>query len=204
MHSPKPDRGRIELHGWDSRARAWHGPDEISFTLAGSRRLLNRFRELQGCWHGKLRAHGPGAPPLTFCTQVYDLGDAGLATIDMEGSPGGPLEFMLVIPASRRSRIRPDMPFEFASYTRFLEGPESQGSEIAIHDHLERALHETDPATTLVISVETRFVPSEVRVLIADAAERLTMALIAWLEEKDSPAAQPNRLNLNRGTGFDR
>ena len=146
------------------------------------------MRELAGCWHGKLRAHGPGAPPLTLCAQIYDLGDAGLATVDMEGSPGGPLEIVLVVPAARRSRIRPELSFEFASYTRFLEGAESQGTEIAIHDHVERTLHETDPATTVVISVETRFVPSEVRVLIADAAERLTMALIAWLEEKDHSA----------------
>ncbi|MBZ5584965.1 MAG: hypothetical protein LAQ30_22695 [Acidobacteriia bacterium] len=191
MPQSKPAYGRIELHGWDSRSRAWHGPDEISFTLAGTRRILNKLRELAGCWHGKLQAQGPGVPPLTFCAQIYDLGDAGLATVDMEGSPAGPLEIMLAIPPQRRARLRPELAFEFASYLRFLEGPESQGVEMAIHDHVENAIRESDPATTLLISVEMRFLTPEVHILVADAAGKLAMSLIAWLAEKDGVAAVP-------------
>ncbi len=98
---------------------------------------------------------------------------------------------MLVIPPQRREQLRPELAFEFASYLRFLEGPESQGVEMAIHDHVESAIRESDPETTLVISVETRFLTSEVHILIADAAEKLAMSLIAWLREKDGVEAIP-------------
>jgi hypothetical protein len=64
------------------------------------------------------------------------VGDAGLAVIDLEGSPGGPLEVTLVVPAHRRTRVRRDFAFEFAAFLRFLEGPESSGSELAIHDYI--------------------------------------------------------------------
>ncbi len=184
MHLQTPHQGRIELHGWDSEEQAWHGPDEISFQLAGSRRLLSRLRELHGCWHGKIRAQGPGVPPLTFCAQIYDLGDAGLATLDMEGSPGGPLEIVLVVPAGRRHKLRQELPFEFASFVRFLGGPSPEGWELAVHDHVERALAETDPATTIVFAFETRMVPPEVHILVAGETEKLIMALIAWMAEE--------------------
>jgi hypothetical protein len=190
MGQDTPLDGRIELHGWDSRSQEWHGPDEITFKLVGSRRLLDRLRELHGCWHGKLSAQAPGSPSLTFCAQTYDLGDSGLATIDMEGSPGGPLEVLLVVPPSRRSEARPELAFEFTSYLRFLEGRVSHGSELAMHDYVERILRDTAPETTIVISVETRFVAPEVHELIASAAEKLAMSLIAWMAEKDLATRQ--------------
>ncbi len=189
MNPRKPDYGRIELHGWDSRSQSWHGPDEISFSAAGTARILNQLRELHGSWHGKLRTQGPDVPALTLCAQIYDLGDVGLATVDMEGSPGGPIEIALVVPSARRGRLRPELAFEFASFLRFLEGPQSQGAEMAIHDHIERAIKESDPASTLVISVDTRSVAPEAHILIAATAEKLTMTLIAWMAEKDFVAA---------------
>ncbi len=177
--------GRIELHGWDSRSRAWHGPDELSFKLR-NRHILARLRELHGCWHGRIRESEPGAPPLTFCAAVYDLGDASLAAIDLEGSPGGPLEVIMVLPAHRRKLARTELAFEFASYLRFMEGRVSSGSELPIYEYVEQALRESDPGSTLVISVETRYVAPEVHALIAGAAERLTMSMIAWMAEKDA------------------
>jgi hypothetical protein len=177
---------RIELHGWDSRAHAWHGPDELTYTLAGCRHILSKLRELPGSWYGRLHARDRGGLRLSFWASIHDLGDAGLAAIDMEGSPGSALEIILVVPAGRRAKLRPDLAFEFVSFLRFLEGPESLGSEMAVHDYIERTLHEAGEPATLVFSIQTRFVLAEVQIPIAEQAERLAMTMIAWLAEKDA------------------
>ena len=182
----------IALHGWDSRGQVWHGPDELAYTLSGSREILRKLRPLASSWHGRLHAQMPGQLSLDFCTSIYDLGDAGLATIDLEGSPGGPLEVTLVVPAHRRARVRKDFAFEFAAFLRFLEGPKSSGSELAIHDYIHRVLSETGAGTTLVFSIETSFLEREVQILIAEQVERLAISMIAWMAEKD--ATPPARI----------
>jgi hypothetical protein len=128
----------------------------------------------------------PGQLSVDFWASIHDLGDAGLAVIDLEGSPGGPLEVILVVPAHRRARVRKDFAFEFAAFLRFLEGPESSGSELAIHDYIHRVLHETGAATNLVFSIETSFLEREVQILIAEQVERLAIGMIAWIAEKDA------------------
>jgi hypothetical protein len=179
--------GRVELHGWDSLARAWHGPTELAFTLRGCGRILSQLREMPGSWYGKLRTEAPEEPPLDFHVSIHDLRDAGLALLDIEGSPGGPLEVILAIPAQRRVRIRPEMAFEFVAFLGFLNGPGNAGSEMAIHDYIQRALGEADEPSTLVFSIETRFAVPESRLLISRQAERLAMSMIAWMAEKDAP-----------------
>jgi hypothetical protein len=47
-------------------------------------------------------------------------------------------------------------------------------------------LSEADSATTLVFSIETRFLESEVQILIAEQVERLALSMIAWMTEKDA------------------
>ena len=37
-------RGPIELHGWDARARAWHGPTSLRFSSKGCARLIEKLR----------------------------------------------------------------------------------------------------------------------------------------------------------------
>jgi hypothetical protein len=182
----------IALHGWDSRGQVWHGPDELAYTLSGSREILRKLRPLAGSWHGRLHAQMSGQLSLNFFASIHDLGDVGLATIDLEGSPGGPLEVTLVVPAHRRASIRKDFAFECAAFLRFLEGPESSGAELAIHDYIHRVLSETPPATTLVFSIETRILEREVQILIAEQVERLAISMIAWMAEKD--AAHPARI----------
>jgi hypothetical protein len=186
MSERTPRAPHIELHGWDSRARAWHGPDELTYTLKGCRHILSKLRELPGSWYGRLRARERGGPPLSFCASIHDVGDAGLAVIDMEGSPGGPLEIILVVPAQRRAKVRPDLAFEFVSFLRFLEGPESLGSEMAIHDYIEGALSEAGKPATLIFSIQTRFVLPEAHIPISQQAERLAMSMTAWMAEKDA------------------
>lgn len=176
----------VDLHGWDALTRSWHGPDELCGSNAGKGRVLRALRRMPGSWHGKLREPVPGAVPLTFCASIHDLGDAGLLLIDMEGSPGGPLEVVAVIPAHRRARVRPEFAFEFASFVRFLEGPESSGSELAIHDYIERTLRETDPSRTLIFSIEARFEEPEIRLLVAPQVEAAALSMIAWMTEKEA------------------
>jgi hypothetical protein len=164
----------------------WHGPDELAYALSSVREILRKLRPLASSWHGRLHAQMAGQLSLNFCASIHDLGDAGLAIIDLEGSPGGPLEVTLVVPAHRRTRVRKDFAFEFAAFLRFLEGPESSGSELAIHDYIHRVLSETGSATTLVFSIETRFLEREVQILIAEQVERLAISMIAWMNEKDA------------------
>ena len=187
---------RIELHTWDSRGRGWSGPDEISYSLTGSRRILDRLRELNGSWHGDLEFKAPDLPAMKFFAHVHDLGDSCLATLDLEGVPGGPVEILLVVPAERRLKIRPEFAFEFTAFTRFLEGPASQGTEQALHDGIERILMEAPQDTTVVISVETRFIAPDVHILTAQACERLAMSMVAWASEDHA-----SRADRERGAG---
>jgi hypothetical protein len=176
---------RIELHGWDASARAWHGPDELPLTLDGCRRILQNLRELPGSWYGRLRSRIPGEAPMSFTASIHDLGDAGLGVLDLEGSPGGPLQVLLVVPASRRARLRPELAFEFVSFLRFLEGAENLGTELAIHDYVQHVLEEPGPPATLIFSIETRVTLPEERLLLSQQAGKVAMSMIAWLPEKD-------------------
>jgi len=179
-------QGRVELHGWDSLAGGWYGPTELTFTLRGCGRILSQLRELPGSWYGKLHTEAPGEPALGFQASIHDLWDAGLALLDIQGSPGGPLEVVLAIPAQRRARIRPDLAFEFVAFLAFLKGLEKPGSEMAIHDYIQRVLGEADRTSTLVFSIETRLVVPESRMSISEQAERLAMSMIVWMAEKDA------------------
>ena len=182
-----PER-RIELYSWDSRSRSWSGPDEIGYTLKGSRRILDRLREGNGSWRGELRLQTAGIPAVTFWAQVRDLGDVYLATLDLGEYPGGPLETILVVPAERRARLRGEFAFEFTAFLRFLEGPASHGAEFAFHDGLERLLREAPSAAMIVISVETRFTSPDEHLLTAQAGERLIMSMVAWAAEAQASA----------------
>ena len=185
---------RIELHGWDSGAFAWYGPDEMAFRPSGCRYLVRKLLELPGSWHGVLRSRVAGEAPLAFRASFHDLVDAGLGTIEMDGSPGGPLQIVLVVPAARRTRVRPELAFEFASFLRFLEGPETIGTELAIHDYVQRVLDQTAGSATLVFSVETRSIPAEVRLHLSQEAEKLITAMVACMARKDDPGLVESRV----------
>jgi hypothetical protein len=178
----------VELHGWDAASACWHGPDELHCSVAGCRGLVSKLRAAAGTWYGPLRTQVPGGPALTLWAATRDLDDAGLATLDMEGSSGGPLQTILIVPAQRRSRLRPDLAFEFVAYLRFLEGRETTGSEMAIHDHIERTLQQSSPDKTLVFSVESRMALEETRIALSEATDRLVSCLLAWLTERDGSA----------------
>ncbi len=179
---------RIDLHGWDPDEGAWHGPDELTFTLEGCKRLLQGMRDAPGSWYGMARFQEPGEVPVSFCLSAHDLHDSGLAVIDIEGSPGGPLHFVLVVPAQRRSRLRPDFAFEFVSFLRFLEGQPGAGSELALHDYIQSLLDWPGDTGTLIFSIGSHAAPAEAHRLILEQAQRLAMSMIAWMAEKDAKA----------------
>ena len=183
-----PQCASIELHGWDAPTQTWHGPDELAYNVAPCRRILNQLRRLPGSWYGRLQSHRPDELALNFRASIHDLGDAGLAVIDMEGSPGGPLQIVLVVPARRLARIRPDLAFEFVSFVRFLEGPETLGAELAIHDRIQQVLSHAGEPRNLVFSIESRHVLPEYRIALSEHVERLATSMIAWTTEKDAPA----------------
>ena len=176
----------IILYGWDSKSQGWYGPEELEYSLRGWRRLLDKLRTLPGSWYGRLTDRSPGQPPLSFCASIHDLGDSALGIIDLEGSPGGPLEVVAVVPGQRVKKLRPEFAFEFLAFLKFLEGAQNLGSELIIHDHIERVLKETDESRTLVFSIETRFVQSELHSVISAHVGKLTMSMVAWMLENDS------------------
>ena len=189
MSSPHAPGRKVELHGWDAREAAWHGPHELDCRLEGCRGILSKMRELPGSWHGTMRTRVAAGPELAFRASMFDLGDAGLAVLDLEGSAGGPLLSSLVVPEQRRARVRPELAFEYVSYLRFLEGQEGAGSEVAMHDYIERALQETDFRKSLVFTVESRFIEPETHIAICEQSARLSGCLLAWMSEKDVATA---------------
>ncbi len=145
-------RRRIELHGWDPEAFGWHGPDELAFRPAGCRGLIRKLLDLPGSWHGMLRAKVAGEPSLSFRASFHNLADAGLGTIDLDGSPGGPMQIILVVPFPGPTRLRPELAFEFASFVRFLEGPETTGTEL-VRVHLSQ---QAEKLTMAMVACMTR------------------------------------------------
>jgi len=179
----------IEMYGWDPDAFAWYGPHELAFRPADCRHTIRKLLEAPGSWHGLLRSSVPGEPSFTFRASFHDLADAGLGTIDLDGSPGGPLQIILVIPAARRTRVRPELAFEFTSFLRFLDGPEAAGAELPIHDHIQRVMELPPDPATLVFSIETRSVVPEVRLPLSQQAEKLITAMIACMAPGDDSGA---------------
>jgi hypothetical protein len=184
-HRPHPPNA-VELHGWDPTSASWHGPDELQYSVSGCRGLASKLREAGGTWYGLMRTQVPRGPSLSLWATARDMDDAGLATLDMDGSTGGPLQTTLIVPAQRRDRVRADLPFEFVSYLRFLEGPVTTGSEMAIHDYIERTLQQSGHDRTLVFSVESRLALDETRIALCEATDRLVSCMVAWMAERDS------------------
>jgi hypothetical protein len=178
----------VEIHGWDAREQQWHAPAAVEHSLRGCRPIARRMQQTTGSWYGKLVADIPGEPRLTFCACFHDLGDAGLGVVDLEGTEHGPLHYVLVVPGERRAHARPEFAFEFVSFLRFLEGRHSRGSEMALHDYIDQILR-TPGCETIVFSVESRPLLPEMQLLVSQQAERLSMAIIAALDDRPLPLA---------------
>jgi hypothetical protein len=170
----------IHLYGWNDQGGFWHGPTEIEPALNGTGSILRKLRNAPGTFHGKLHCSVPGLPSMDFQTTVYDLTDAGLAMVHLDGFPHAPIGVVAVIPAQRRRLLRPEFAFGFVSFLSFLGATASPDSELAIHDYLENVLR-TDTASALVFTMEGPQLDSDTSIVASAYFENLSIAMLQWL-----------------------
>jgi len=152
----------------------------------GSRRILAKLRAVRGAFQGKLRCAVDGLPCLEFYTAVYDLGDTGLAIVNLDGTHASPAGILAAIPRSRRDLLRNDFAFELMTVLSFLGSPVNHGCELAIHDYMEETLR-TEPLATQVFAVETAETSSDVAIVLSAHFEHLAAAMLNWMAERESP-----------------
>jgi hypothetical protein len=186
LSAPKTEV-EIHLYGWNDQGGFWHGPTEIAPALNGTGSILRKLRNAAGTFHGKLHCGVPGLPGMEFQTTVYDLTDAGLAMVHLDGFPHAPIGVVAVIPAERRRRLRPEFAFGFVSFLSFLGAMATPDSELAIHDYVESVLR-TDTASALIFTMEGSQLDSETSIVASAYFENLSIAMLQWLSTKH---AQP-------------
>jgi hypothetical protein len=173
----------IHLYGWNDQGGFWHGPTEIAPASNGTGSILRKLKNAPGTFHGKLRGSVRGLPGVDFQTTVYDLTDAGLAMVHLDGDLHAPIGVVAVITAQRRRHLRPEFAFGFVSFLSFLGAAASPGSELAIHDYLESVLR-TDTGSSLVFTVEGSQLDSDTNIVTSAYFENLAVAMLEWLRTK--------------------
>lgn len=173
----------IQMHGWDSAGWFWHDvtgemPEEHE-TAAVLRKLRNAPAAFQCTGHVR------GSPDVKFRTTAYDLADAGLAIVNQDGAPGGPIGALTILPAHRRPRLRKEFAFGFVAHLSFLDGLITPDSELVIHDYVDNLLR-TDQTSTLVFTVETAQACSDTGMVLSEYLEKLAIAMLEWLYAKDA------------------
>jgi hypothetical protein len=171
------------LYGWNDEGGFWHGPTEVAPALNGAGSILRKLNGAPGTFHGKLRCNVRGLPGVEFQTTVYDLTDAGLAMVHLDGDLHAPIGIVAVIPAQRRRHLRPEFAFGFVSFLSFLGAAASPDSELAIHDYVESVLR-TDTACALVFTVEGAQLDSDTSIVTWAYFENLAAAMLQWLSAK--------------------
>jgi len=122
---------------------------------------------------------------MEFYTAVYDLSDAGLAIVHLDGAGGGPAGIVAVIPRSRRKLLRSDFAFELMTVISFLGSPVNSGCELAIHEYIEETLR-AEPSHTHIFSVETAEVSSDTGIVLSAHFENLAAAMLDWMAARES------------------
>ena len=182
-----PDRCRetlVQLYGWDSRSSTWHGPDEFSSGKASSARLLEALRSATGqSWYGPVNCCWGHEPATRFFALVHELADCATAMIYCNESKTGPAEILAVLPAERRSRLRPEFAFEFVSFVRFL-GSLDAGAELHVHDAITAAIAETCDSDSIVFSIGSGLWPSDRQHVLSECVEKIAVTLLEWLGER--------------------
>jgi len=169
--------GEIHLYGWNDQGGFWHGPTEIAPVLNGAGSILRKLRNASGTFHGKLRGNVRGIPGVAFQTTVYDLTDAGLAMVNLDGVPIG---VVAVIPAQRRGNLRSEFAFGFVSFLSFLGAMASPDSELAMYDYVENVLR-TDTSSALIFTVERSRLDPDTSIVTSAFFENLSKAMLQWL-----------------------
>jgi hypothetical protein len=181
----------VRLHGWDPDTRSWYGPVEI----AGRSRATDfqKLRASDSGYSGTLSCPLGGFPDVTFATVIHDLEDCAVATLGTEDSCGFVLAVLLVLPARRRTHVRADLAFEFASFLRFFRIIDA-GDELPIHDYIEAVVVTEDPRGSVAFSITRKSVDAETAALLAYHFETLAEVLVRWQERKGTPRHETGRV----------
>ena len=107
----------VHIHGWDSTGWFWHDVTDTTVEVHEAGAVLRKLRKGPVAFQGICRV--PGSPECEFQTTAYDLTDAGLAIVHLDGAPVGALT---VLPAHRRPRLRNEFAFGFVAHLSFLDG----------------------------------------------------------------------------------
>ncbi len=178
-----PPERRVQLYGWDSQRKSWHGPNELGPSPAGVQRLAEELKNAPGkSWYGTLHCTGFGGRRGRFFAVAHALGDCAMAMLYCGESKAGPVEIVVVIPAARRSRLRSEFAFEFVAFSGFLGSLGGLGSDLAVHEHITNALAETDRGDSLVFSISTGLWDSDRDLMLSRCVEKTAVAMLDWLE----------------------
>jgi hypothetical protein len=93
----------------------------------------------------------------------------------------GPMELITIIPAERRSLLRPDFAFELIAFASFL-GSVGGGADLAISEGIESALAETSLSDSLVFSIGTGLWTSDLEHVLSRCVEKIAVAMLDWLQ----------------------
>lgn len=175
--------GRIQLYGWDLRSRTWHGPSELNLAASRPHRLTSALENAAGLsWFGPMICSMPGEPAGRFFVIIHDLRDCAVALIYCEESKAGPVEILAVLPAARRSQLRPEFAFEFLAFTGFLGSLEG-GAELEVSEGIAGALAETSPSDSMVFSISTGLWAYDFDGVLSRCVEQTAFAVLQWLRK---------------------
>jgi hypothetical protein len=189
-----PDRAewRIQLYGWDLRSRTWHGPSELNLAAARPHRLAAALGNAPGLsWFGPMVCSTHGEPAGRFFVIIHDLKDCAVALIYCEESKAGPVEIVVVIPAERRSRLRPEFAFEFLAFAGFLRSLGS-GAELEVSEGIAGALAETSSSDSMVFSISTGLWAYDFDGVLSRCVEQITFAVLHWLRKPCGRSTPPD------------
>jgi hypothetical protein len=171
----------IQLYGWDLRSRTWHGPCELDIENARPHRLTESLANISGpSWFGPVTCSIPGEPACRFFEVIHDLKDCAVAMIYCEESKAGPVEIVAVIPAERRSQLRPEFAFEFLAFASFL-GSLGGNADLEVSEGIALAIEESSVSDSLVFSISTGLWASDLDHVLSRCVEQTTVAIVRWL-----------------------
>ncbi len=178
----RPRSAAAELYGWECKEQFWYGPTQLE--AARSRRITALDPSWAVCsWRKSSRS--ADALALTLSTTVRDLRDCAVATVDVNRLCAGPAAIVVAVSEHRLGSLRPDFAFELTAFARFLEGPNAAGSELMIHDHIERII--ADARRRAVVFAFCSFCCSgDSGITVSTYIEQLAGGLIDWVRLRDS------------------
>ena len=172
----------IQLYGWDSQIDPWHGPNELSLTGIRPQRLEKALRNAPGSsWYGPVSCSASGEQSNRFFALIHRLSDCAVAMVYCDESRTGPMELITIIPAERRSSLRPDFAFELVAFASFL-GSVGRGADLAISEGIESALAETSDSDSLVFSIGTGLWANDLDLVLSRCVEKIAVAMLDWLQ----------------------